>query len=159
MASACYSTANQIQVRPKPSNVSHRTTHRSIHSTDPFIVKMSAVLDRFRAPFSFSSFPKNGFIRNDEDLEELLPSYPQTLTRPLQIRATLPQDNFLLRSQEERQKKPKESKSKVSNFCGLKGRRSKNNAGQFTNSNNIWPESEDRFFEMKSSPLLQFFDR
>ncbi|VUZ57417.1 unnamed protein product [Hymenolepis diminuta] len=120
---------------------------------------MSAVLDRFRAQFSFSSFPKNGFILNDEDLEELLPTYPQTLARPLQIRAILPQDNFLLRSQEERKKKPKESKSKVSNFCGLKGRRSKNNAGQFTNSNSIWPESEDRFFEMKSSPLLQFFDR
>ncbi|KAM3181694.1 hypothetical protein ACTXT7_013857 [Hymenolepis weldensis] len=104
-------------------------------------------------------FPKNGFILNDEDLEELLPRYPQTLTRPLQIRATLPQDNFLLRSREKRQTKPKESKSKVSNFYGLKGRQSKNNASQFTNPNNIWPESEDRFFEMKSSPLLQFFDR
>nr|CDS33930.1 expressed protein [Hymenolepis microstoma] len=155
MASVCFLAANQIQVQAKPLCVA-QTTHLLNHFSNQFFVMMSAVLERFRAPFSRLSFPKNDVFPNNEDLEELIPNYPPTLTRPLQIKSLLPPNNFLLRSQKEKQKKPKERRSKSLN---LKGRWGKSNGTRFENPDNVRSESEDRFIETKSSTILQFFNR
>ncbi|KAM7540327.1 hypothetical protein Aperf_G00000034331 [Anoplocephala perfoliata] len=111
---------------------------------------MNTTLDKFRPSLPLSNRETNEHLLEDDDSHKRVPRYPSVLTRPL--KSILPHEKLKPGPLEGSEDTSKHNEPKLPNFS-----EQRTNHNSF--SDKTLTESEDHFFEMKSSPFLQFFSR